>query len=248
MTGVGDINGDGIDDLLIGDPSEKTGHLFLSSTLSSLPAGTDLAPSLADYTLDISMPTTVGMQSGVGLGDWDGDGLDDFVVSDGYAKTPKKGAAITTGAAYIFLGNVFNEANKGQTLGTDQASYTLEGGQLYEYMGQVNMLQNAGDVDGDGLQDLLLGSKDNSEGGKQNGKVYLVYAKKVLSHPPETQLDLAYDSDGFVFKQYDIMEFNQLSALSSAGDTNNDGKADLLLSSGGANEQNGRVYIIDSPF
>ena len=101
MGNAGDVNGDGFDDLLLGAPIALDAHLpervprvFLYLGASTLPTQPDVA--LAYGSLDVSGPGSPL----VGLGDINGDDLDDFAVGDRFAEQ----APGAYGALYVHFG------------------------------------------------------------------------------------------------------------------------------------------------
>ena len=101
----------------------------------------------------------------------------------------------------------------------------------------------AGDVDGDGLDDLLLGSYENGHNGGETGKTYLIYGRD-SGWPPE----LAMADAAFVGEE----EFDDSSiGLASAGDVNGDGLDDILIGAFQNDEFDddaGKTYLLFYPF
>jgi Putative metal-binding motif/FG-GAP repeat len=161
--GRGDVDGDGLDDVLIGSQFNSTygtyaGSLYLllgSTTATGTLNAIDTAAQIygvVDYDF---------MGRGFDLGDLDGDGFADLIVS-AYAEDT---AGAEAGAVYVYYGPV-----TGSMVGTD-AETTLLGVDANDYFGFMPAV--VGDTDGDGQDDLLVGAWFDSDGGTNAGAAYL---------------------------------------------------------------------------
>ena len=143
---IGDVDGDGLDDILVGNPYEDRvgyGEVYLFYS-SSLPFNGPLSASEADVTITGLWPNQHFGLSVASAGDIDGDGLDDILVNS-------QGVG-SRGRTTLFLGSSLQGAS---SIDTDAADYTFEGLQSTSYAYGV---ASAGDVDGDGLDDILIGA------------------------------------------------------------------------------------------
>ena len=94
-------------------------------------------------------------------------------------------------------------------------------------------MSGAGDINGDGLADLIIGAEDAAPNGKDRaGESYVVFGR---SGGFEAALELsALDgTNGFVINGIDERDRSGL-AVSSAGDVNGDGLDDLIIENGRA--------------
>ncbi|MCB9681249.1 MAG: FG-GAP repeat protein [Alphaproteobacteria bacterium] len=152
VVAVGDVNGDFYADLLIGAPKlgeagvNKRGKAYLVYGGPSLAAQIDLGASADASLLGVDVDDETG--NSVALADLDGDGFDDLVVGSNRAQTLDRGAVyVVWGAAAPLTGAL-------------TADVTLAGGSLGERFGQT--LATIGDMDGDGTDDVMVGTTANA--------------------------------------------------------------------------------------
>ncbi len=98
-----------------------------------------------------------------GAGDVNDDGYDDFLVGAPYDDQGGSNA----GATYLVLGPVGGEASLGDV------GVKLRGNVTYDYAGR--RMDGAGDVDGDGFDDVLVSAYYEDSGGAEAGAVHLFY-------------------------------------------------------------------------
>jgi signal transduction histidine kinase len=158
VAGAGDVNGDGYDDVLIGAPQFSTkyyhaGRAFLHLGSSNGPVQ---EPS---WFADGPEARILFGSAFCALGDLDGDGFDDFAVSaPGYEKRLD-----WPGKVFMYFGSA-----KGPGV---SPRWVFSGEQRSEQFGDAIAL--AGDVNGDGLTDLLVGAPFHQAARAEEGRVYL---------------------------------------------------------------------------
>jgi len=236
MAIVGDVNGDGYDDLLVGasgndDYAQSAGAVYL--VLGSP------APWIMDsdlYGVDASFyGEASGDRAGqavCGAGDVNGDGYDDLLV--GVSENSE--AATTAGQAYLVFGRETGWQTS-VTLGAADASFLGE--QFGDDAGYA--VATAGDVDGDGYDDLLIGASGADDVGSQSGKLYLV-----LGGATGWAMDTPLAAADASFLGCDWNEYAGQS-VAIPGDVNGDGYDDLLIGGPGndaAASYAGQVYLI----
>ncbi len=211
---AGDVDGDSHADVLVDGGGDV--HLVLG------PVTGTRSLSLADAKL-------VGVWRGTGAGDVDADGYGDLLLSDPYNDE----AAEEGGAAFLMLGPLTG------TVDLSLAQAKLVGEAAYDYVGTG--LSGAGDVDGDGHDDLLIGAHGDNEGGSDAGAAYLVLGP-VTGIVDASLVDAKLVGEGG--GDWAGMD------VSGAGDVDGDGHDDLLVGAvgnteGGSNA--GAAYVVMGP-
>jgi hypothetical protein len=244
VSGAGDVNGDGIDDLLIS--AYKVG-IFAPPGTVYLIYGTQWSPP---KTLDLSNADVVmtgtqnGSRTGFSLGaagDVNNDGFDDFLIgANGYDLS---GGNADSGRVYLIYGRAnlsatFNLDSLPDGAGTIFAS--PNGGDLLG-----SSVAGAGDVNGDGTPDILIGSSGADTGGLiQSGQAVLVYGSDAFGNIVD--VGSITESEGVFLNGSGAVEHAGRS-VASAGYFNNDGFADIILGADDADAngpESGRAYVV----
>ncbi len=185
VSGIGDVNDDGLNDLLVGSPMAdvaskidagkahiiwgKSGSTRANIALNALtPANglTIFGNAIGDY-----------LGSGLGgLGDINGDGIDDIIVAAPHTDNLLASGilAVNAGTSYIIFGSA-TLADDIQVAELGEGGATLIGAAAVDHFGFS--VSGAGDLNNDGLNDILSTAALNDEMGVDAGKAYVVFGK-----------------------------------------------------------------------
>ena len=254
VSGAGDVNGDGYADLIIGayraDPhGSNSGESYV---VFGKEGGFDAALDLS--SLDGSSGFVInGIDandySGVsvsGAGDVNGDGFADLVIGASRADPGDNGAA---GESYVIFGRAggFDAALDLSSLaaGDGESGFVISGIDMFDQSSRS--VSGAGDVNGDGYADLIIGARYADPGGdSSSGESYVVFGKEG-GFGAELDLSSLDGSSGFVINGIDTFDQSGFS-VSGAGDVNGDGYADLIIGARyadpGGDSSSGESYVV----
>ena len=255
VSGAGDVNGDELDDIIIGafraNPNGNNSgasYVVFGRTSGDSVALSEVADGDTDEGFVINggfFPTGLtGDLSGrsvSGAGDVNGDGLDDIII--GAVRADPNGN--NSGASYVVFGKTGNDIVELSAIAddADDAGFIIKGIDAGDRSGIS--VSGAGDINGDGLDDLIIGARDADPNGDRSGASYLIFGK---SDGNAVELSLIeFGFGGFVINGASGGDHSGIS-VSAAGDVNGDGFDDLLVGASGAdpngNASGGASYVI----
>ena len=229
-----DFNGDGRDDLLAGAPDfDGVGWAFVWLGSPVLASAADGTPSNKAFSLTTGATGSRLGASVAAAGDFDGDGFGDFVV--GAPNNNSYNFYTESGEALLVRGGNPMPAN-------DTFSFYFGPTTPFAHFG--TSVATAGDVNGDGLGDILVGEPDIALSSTQAGRVHLVlgrrgYSSVFTAAPPADAIYTAPNTiNAFAVKS----RFG--AAAGTAGDWNGDGFSDVVVGAPkfGASDQ-GRAFV-----
>ena len=237
VAGLGDINGDGLDDVGVASLT-GTRVIFGSS------AGFDRTLDVASLDGSNGFVVETSATDIKRAGDVNGDGLPDFIVGNANA-TPN--SLTGAGASYVIFGR-----STGYPASLSLAS--LDGSTGFGIIGisaedrTGSYVSGAGDFNNDGFDDVLIGAPYQTTDGKaEAGAAYLVFGGD--NFPAALSLADIDGTNGFVFKGSDIQN-HAGGSVAAIGDINHDGFDDLAIGAPGKgpfglpSDYPGETYVV----
>jgi hypothetical protein len=244
----GDVNGDGIDDILIGARFAgslegglvNAGEAYVVFGSPDLSGTADIALGEQDFTVRGAEQNGF-LGSALAAGDVNGDDVDDIIVAAPSADGPT-GDRSNGGEVYVVFGSP--ELTASVDVGQGQQDFTIFGAQADDFL--ANFVAS-GDVNDDGIDDILLGTQmaDGPDDQRvDGGEAYVIFGSSKL----KGTVDLA-SGKGFL-PIWGAEAGDWLGFVLIAADVNGDEVDDLLVSARNAdgpdNSRNncGEVYVI----
>ncbi len=235
----GDVDGDGLDDLLIGAPGDRDrGEAFVVyGRREAFPAVVDLDDVQGTLASAIIGDSIASDNVGAGMAsiDFDGNGLDDLVVGAPTAETGFRNG----GATYVLYGQLDRFPAR-QSLSLILPRTRFRGAETADRVGTA--IDNAGDVNNDGIDDLIIGAPF-SAGTQGRGRAYVVFGTADGLEPFGWN-DLFDDTGEFGFRIEGVDTGDGCgTSVSAAGDVNGDGVDDLIVGAPSIGDV-GKAYVV----
>jgi FG-GAP repeat len=210
VASAGDFNGDGMDDVIVGAWRRDSGSVYI---FFGGQTGTINNPDTnADVVLNGQGALDHFGYSVASAGDFNGDGLDDVIVG---ARMDDNNGLTDSGSAFIFFGGQTGTINNPDT----NADVVLNGQGVFDHFGWS--VASAGDFNGDGLDDVIVGAYDNSSTTSGSAFIFLGGQTGTLNNP-DTNADVVLKNAPGIFDEFGW-------SVASAGDFNGDGLDDVIV-------------------
>jgi Ca2+-binding RTX toxin-like protein len=221
VSGAGDVNGDGFDDMVIGAPGKGDtgksyvvfgrGEGFASEVFLAALDGTD------GFLITGEGQGHLSGYSVSGAGDINGDGFADVLIG--------RSGPSPSGAAYVLFGTSTGFASHLHLSSLDGTNgFQVSGiSTIDEYGVEVS---DAGDMNGDGYDDFIIGAGWDPASGFKSGTAYVVFGR-AGGFGSDFDLGSIDGSNGFeiISSAYDELGWS----VDAAGDVNGDGFADVIV-------------------
>ncbi|MFH0792868.1 MAG: VCBS repeat-containing protein [bacterium] len=236
---IGDINADGIKDLIIGEEygSRTTfstdGRIFVIYGAGSFPSSVNLLTQAAGLTIT-GAHSWDSLGSAVAVADANGDGKGDLIATvSGWDHA--NSTSIDEGAVYGFFGKSTFPASLDLLSATPD--FLVEG---YNSSNAIGRTLVSGDFNGDGVGDFLFASRDGGRGGfSGEGRTYLVLGRTGLP----SSFSVQSENMDYIFNG-SVAGF-QLGDWLGAGDLDGDGADEILIAAPFVFSTTGRLLVFD---
>ena len=252
---TGDVNGDGYDDIIIGvfgaDPNgDRSGSTYVVFGKADGPNGLNGTIELSEidgsdgFRINGRSADDASGSSVSSAGDINGDGYDDIIIGASWADP---NGVSNSGLTYVVFGKADGPNGLNGTIELSELDgsdgFRIDGEGRSDYSG--SSVSSAGDINGDGYDDIIIGAFGADSKGWFSGSTYVVFGKE-SGFSRTIDLSELDGSDGFRIDGEGRSDYSG-SSVSSAGDFNGDGYDDIIIGADGADpngDRSGSSYVV----
>ena len=242
VAGIGDINGDGIGDIAVGADYDDDGggdrgavYILMLNSDGTVKAEQKISSTAGGLTGGLANNDRFG-RAVAGIGDLDGDGINDIAV--GAEKDDDGGT--NRGAVYVLMLNADGTVKAQQKISDNAGGLAaaLDDGDAFGVS-----VAGLGDLNGDGTNDIAVGTLYDDDGGSDRGAVYILFMNADGTVNAEQKISSLSGGLPAVLANGDAFG----ASVAAIGDANGDGTPDLLVGAdadddGGSDR--GAVYLL----
>ena len=186
VANIGDLDGDGVNDLAVGARGDDTVHILFMNSCNQCAANAAVKSvvEINSTTLGVTVGGTFG-DSVASMGDLDGDTVQDLVI----------GSRTDTGGGSIRIVYMNTDGSPKSSVLIDSTSIdgpTISGGDWFG-----NAVASIGDLDGNGITDMAVGAEKDDHGGKNRGALHIIFLQET-DKPTATMTTSSGDCDDTV--------------------------------------------------
>lgn len=233
---AGDVNDDGLQDIIVGDPTANAGGGMAVVVFGKADTAAVDSDALGANGFRID-GTVASLGAAVaGAGDVNVDGFDDLIIG--------AHASAIAGRVFVIYGKADTDSiSEDDLLMDDSAGIVVSGAAAFDLFGQA--VSGAGDINGDGRADVIFGGPGLDVGEDSGaGQVFVLYGATDLTSTTIT--DIAAGTGGFMLGGAGQFDFAGWS-VGAAGDLDRDGFDDVVIGAQGVDEAGsnaGRIYVL----
>ncbi|EGF89201.1 hemolysin-type calcium-binding repeat 2 copies family protein [Asticcacaulis biprosthecium C19] len=244
VSGLNDINGDGVADLIVGgagddDKDIDAGRIYVRFGLATGGTSDVLPDAINGMIID---GVNAGDMAGAAVGsvaDMNGDGRGEILIG---APLMEKGAVVDAGAGFVIWGLPGGGVDLGDPFSGGGDGWVMKGEAAGDHAGLA--MAAIADLNGDGRSEILIAAPGNDAGGADAGSAYVVWGKTSAS---AVQLvNVAAGTGGFKIVGESAGDEAGIT-LTSLADLNGDGKAEVVVGAtgnDGGGTDAGAVYVV----
>ncbi len=234
VSDAGDVNGDGFNDMVVSGTAGFAYVVF--GQASGFDATIDISTLDGSNGFRLDGERYSAFSSVDAAGDINGDGWGDVIIGSEFVFSDDNGS----GASYVVFGRTTGFDATLELTSLDGSNGFRLDGAPNDYLG--SSVSDAGDINGDGFDDVIIGAAYADQNGHSSGTGYIVFGK---GSDFDALLELGNLDGSNGFQLTGSYEGDQLgSSVSGAGDINGDGFDDVIVAQRSYSQAPGLSYVV----